>query len=140
MTATDARSVPAATLSVAYSSRATEDFSDSDLVELLTLSRRNNIRLGLTGVLLYRGGRFLQYLEGPEQAVAERIEIIAADTRHDDFQIRFRGSVGGLAGGVLGTALRPGGSGLLGAILGGAAGAAGGQAIDRSNGNNVRCR
>ncbi|MET0590408.1 MAG: BLUF domain-containing protein, partial [Naasia sp.] len=88
-------SVPAATLSVAYSSRATEDFSDSDLVELLTLSRRNNIRLGLTGVLLYRGGRFLQYLEGPEQAVAERIEIIAADTRHDDFQIRFRGSVGG---------------------------------------------
>lgn len=48
--------------------------------------------------------------------------------------------VGGIAGGVLGTALRPGGSGLLGAILGGAAGAAGGQAIDRSNSNNVRCR
>jgi len=45
--------------------------------------------------------------------------------------------VGGIAGGVLGTALRPGGSGLLGALLGGAAGAAGGQAIDR---NNVRCR
>jgi hypothetical protein len=45
--------------------------------------------------------------------------------------------VGGIAGGVLGTALRPGGSGLLGAVLGGVAGAAGGQAIDR---NNVRCR
>lgn len=45
--------------------------------------------------------------------------------------------IGGIAGGVLGTALRPGGSGLLGALLGGAAGAAGGQAIDR---NNVRCR
>jgi tetrahydromethanopterin S-methyltransferase subunit D len=38
---------------------------------------------------------------------------------------------------VLGTALRPGGSGLLGALLGGAGGAVAGQAIDR---NNVRCR
>ncbi|MEZ0494823.1 hypothetical protein [Sphingomonas sp. IW22] len=45
--------------------------------------------------------------------------------------------VGGLAGGVLGTALRPGGSGLLGALLGGAAGAAAGEAIDR---DNVQCR
>lgn len=45
--------------------------------------------------------------------------------------------VGGLAGGALGTALRPGGSGLLGALLGGAAGAAAGEAIDR---NNVQCR
>lgn len=45
--------------------------------------------------------------------------------------------VGGLAGGALGTALRPGGSGLLGALLGGAAGAAAGQAIDR---DNVQCR
>lgn len=45
--------------------------------------------------------------------------------------------VGGIAGGVLGTALRPGGSGLLGALLGGAGGAVAGQAIDRGN---VRCR
>ncbi len=45
--------------------------------------------------------------------------------------------VGGIAGGVLGTALRPGGSGLLGALLGGAGGAALGQSIDK---DNVRCR
>ncbi|MCC2981598.1 MULTISPECIES: glycine zipper 2TM domain-containing protein [unclassified Sphingomonas] len=45
--------------------------------------------------------------------------------------------VGGIAGGVLGTALRPGGSGLLGALIGGAGGAALGQSIDK---NNVRCR
>jgi hypothetical protein len=51
--------------------------------------------------------------------------------------------VGGLAGGALGTAIAPGGSGLLGAILGGVAGAAAGQAIDRNNSDrngNVRCR
>lgn len=45
--------------------------------------------------------------------------------------------IGGIAGGVLGTALRPGGSGLLGALLGGAGGAVAGQAIDKGN---VRCR
>lgn len=45
--------------------------------------------------------------------------------------------VGGIAGGVLGTALRPGGSGLLGALLGGAGGAALGKSIDK---DNVRCR
>ncbi len=76
--------------SVAYSSRAAKDFSDDELAELLDVSRRNNARLGLTGVLLYRDGRFLQYLEGPEPVVSERIDIIAADPRHDDFQIRFR--------------------------------------------------
>lgn len=45
--------------------------------------------------------------------------------------------VGGIAGGVLGTIIAPGGSKTLGTILGGAAGAAIGRQIDR---NNVRCR
>ncbi len=49
--------------------------------------------------------------------------------------------VGGIAGGVLGTALKPGGSGILGALLGGAAGSALGQSVDRnSNRNEVVCR
>jgi hypothetical protein len=47
--------------------------------------------------------------------------------------------IGGIAGGVLGTALRPGGSGLLGALIGGAGGAALGQAVDKDQ-DNVRCR
>ena len=87
-------SEPGDNLSVAYSSRATQDFSDADLVELLRISRDNNAKLGLTGVLLYRDGGFLQYLEGPTAAVEDRIAIIAADSRHDDFQIRLRQSMG----------------------------------------------
>lgn len=51
------------------------------------------------------------------------------------------GLVAGAAiGGILGTAIAPGGSGLLGAILGGVGGAVAGQAIDRSNTRDVRCR
>lgn len=44
--------------------------------------------------------------------------------------------VGGLAGGVLGNIIAPGGSNTLGTILGAVAGGAGGRAIDR---NNVKC-
>lgn len=44
--------------------------------------------------------------------------------------------VGGLAGGVLGNVIAPGGSKTLGTILGAGAGAIAGQAIDRSN---IRC-
>lgn len=45
--------------------------------------------------------------------------------------------VGGLAGGVLGNVIAPGGSNTLGTILGAAGGAVAGRAIDR---NNARCR
>lgn len=45
--------------------------------------------------------------------------------------------VGGLAGGVLGNIISPGGSDTLGTILGAAGGAVAGRAIDR---NGVRCR
>jgi len=45
--------------------------------------------------------------------------------------------VGGLAGGVLGNIIAPGGSKTLGTILGAAGGALAGRAIDRSN---IRCK
>ncbi len=45
--------------------------------------------------------------------------------------------VGGLAGGVLGNVIAPGGSKTLGTLLGAGAGALAGRAIDR---NNVKCR
>ena len=45
--------------------------------------------------------------------------------------------VGGLAGGVLGNAIAPGGSKTLGTLLGAIAGGAGGAAIDSSS---ARCR
>ncbi len=47
--------------------------------------------------------------------------------------------VGGLAGGALGSAIAPGGSGLLGAILGGVGGAVAGKAVDKS-GSDARCK
>lgn len=48
--------------------------------------------------------------------------------------------VGGIAGGVLGNIIAPGGSEVLGTLLGAAGGAVAGRAIDRGNKDNMRCR
>jgi hypothetical protein len=80
-------------LSVVYSSTATTSFSDADLGALLTVSRGNNARSGLTGMLLSRDDRFLQVLEGPEDQVEETMTRIAADSGHRDVRILLRGPI-----------------------------------------------
>lgn len=80
-------------LSVVYSSTATSSFSDADLAALLTVSRGNNARSGLTGMLLSRNDRFLQVLEGPEDQVAKTMTKIAADSGHRDVRILLQGPI-----------------------------------------------
>lgn len=65
-----------------YVSSATELFSTEDLVALLETSRRNNARDGVTGMLLYKSGNFMQVLEGEEEKVREIHERIRRDPRH----------------------------------------------------------
>ena len=74
-------------LSIVYSSTATDTFSETGLPNLLAESRDNNARLGLTGVLLYREGRFLQLLEGEDDVVRDRMDVIALDPRHQHVAI-----------------------------------------------------
>ncbi|WP_299283137.1 BLUF domain-containing protein [uncultured Tateyamaria sp.] len=50
--------------------------------QILNISRRNNARDGITGLLAYHDGRFLQVLEGPEGAVAACLARINVDQRH----------------------------------------------------------
>lgn len=65
-----------------YASAATGDARDTDLAALLPVSRRNNARVGLTGMLLYTAGSFFQVLEGPPDVVDRVFATIAADPRH----------------------------------------------------------
>jgi len=51
---------------------------------ILDASRRNNPRLGLTGLLAAARGTFLQVLEGPPDAVAAMLQTISGDPRHHD--------------------------------------------------------
>lgn len=68
--------------SLVYLSTALKPFSETDLVELLEKSRRNNAKREVTGMLLYKKRHFMQALEGPEQEVRALAEIIRADPRH----------------------------------------------------------
>ena len=65
-----------------YVSTATRLFSKADLSELMTKSHENNARLGLTGMLLYKDGNFMQVLEGEEGDVRALYEKISDDPRH----------------------------------------------------------
>lgn len=69
--------------SLTYVSSATRHFSVAELESLLTTCVRNNAERGLTGLLLYKGGNFMQVLEGEEGAVLEVFETIRTDPRHD---------------------------------------------------------
>ena len=69
-------------LGVAYTSVATEPFDDEMLSSLLEWCRARNGSVDVTGVLLYRDGRFIQFLEGPEKAVRELVASISQDRRH----------------------------------------------------------
>lgn len=65
-----------------YSSSATHLMRDAELYALLEEARTNNEKLGVTGMLLYRSGNFLQVLEGDEKTVCALFAKIAQDERH----------------------------------------------------------
>jgi len=65
-----------------YASSATNPFSEKDLLALLEISRRKNETVGITGLLLYHDGNFMQVLEGEEPAVTATHARILEDPRH----------------------------------------------------------
>lgn len=65
-----------------YVSSATKLFSDEELHELLSISRKNNSARDITGLLLYKDGNFMQFLEGPKEQVVALVEKIKHDRRH----------------------------------------------------------
>ena len=69
-------------LQIVYISTARRPFTEAELQSVLAVSRRNNQAADITGLLISGGRRFLQALEGPEEAVAAAFERIKADPRH----------------------------------------------------------
>ena len=80
-------SEPADCYSIVYISSAIADFGAADLVKLLKQARGFNEQAGITGVLMYGGGRFVQVLEGCPLAVRCLYARIAADPRHGRIEI-----------------------------------------------------
>jgi len=67
-----------------YASRAATAVDADALNVILRQSKANNAGLGVTGVLCFSGGLFMQVLEGGRGAVNRLYNRIAADARHGD--------------------------------------------------------
>ena len=66
-----------------YASRAV-DTSASAIETILSTSRQHNPECGITGILCYGGGIFLQAIEGGRMAVSELYSHIQRDPRHSE--------------------------------------------------------
>lgn len=68
---------------IGYTSRSISNGTNDDLGALCKKSTDHNQAIGVTGLLVYDGVRFMQVIEGDEVAVRHLMEIIASDVRHD---------------------------------------------------------
>jgi hypothetical protein len=72
-------------LQLVYISTAKAPVDAALLEAILAVSRRNNVKADVTGLLVAGGRRFLQVLEGPDQAVLATYARIQHDPRHKAF-------------------------------------------------------
>ena len=70
-----------------YISDARYGLDKDDIEDILAASRRNNGQSGVTGMLLYSSGIFIQALEGDPGTVATLYAKITDDRRHDNADI-----------------------------------------------------
>ncbi|RQP22456.1 BLUF domain-containing protein [Piscinibacter terrae] len=67
-----------------YASRAAEAVTPESLAAITKTSRNHNLVQGITGVLIFSDGVFLQLLEGGRDAVSALYNAITHDKRHKD--------------------------------------------------------
>lgn len=68
--------------SIIYVSSAVGLLDLEEIVHLLARARKRNVEYGITGALLYIGGNFMQYIEGPKNGLDVIYKIIQADKQH----------------------------------------------------------
>jgi hypothetical protein len=71
-----------------YTSRARLDLTDEDLAAIHQTARHLNALDGIGGLLLFDGSRFLQIVEGSEDAIDNLVERLRMDPRHSAFEVR----------------------------------------------------
>jgi Sensors of blue-light using FAD len=77
-------------ISLTYLSSSSRELDEAELEQILGSSRRNNAAAGLSGMLLYAEGHFIQTLEGDAEAVDAAFDRIQNDTRHRNVMITLR--------------------------------------------------
>jgi hypothetical protein len=77
-----------------YASRAVPGIDQDELGAILRRSKGHNPTVGVTGVLCFSGGIFLQVLEGGRAQVNRLYNRIAADPRHTDVELLLYEEIG----------------------------------------------
>jgi hypothetical protein len=77
-------------IQLAYLSSTPALLSADDIAQILISSRSNNAALGVTGLLVYKDGSVLQFLEGEENSVENRFRKISEDARHRGIIVLYR--------------------------------------------------
>ena len=73
---------------ITYISWARMDLSDADLADIHRTARDLNALDGITGLLVFDGVRFLQIVEGPDEAIDGLMERLRRDPRHSALEVR----------------------------------------------------
>ncbi len=75
------------TIRLLYASVARPELRYDDLTAILRSADTHNSAAGITGILCYGGGRFLQALEGERRAVNVAYRRIIVDPRHSGCEL-----------------------------------------------------
>lgn len=78
---------------VVYVSSARIKMTDAQLEEILEAARHNNQKHGVTGILAYWDGNFIQYIEGPAPKIEQLMHNLDRDPRHGGIIVMQRGDV-----------------------------------------------
>lgn len=65
------------------------------IVKIVQESRSNNRRDDLTGLLVYDGSRFAQYIEGPAPGISSLHRRLSQDERHTNMEVLVLGELPG---------------------------------------------
>lgn len=76
-----------------YVSAALKPFDVGELSELLKRARTKNTSLGVSGILLYQDGSFIQVIEGEQSGIQEVFARVQADKRHWRIQVLREGLI-----------------------------------------------
>lgn len=68
-----------------YHSQIADAASISCVADIVRTARSFNKTVGITGMLVFDGQRFCQYIEGPAEPLQTLIDSIARDPRHKAF-------------------------------------------------------
>lgn len=66
---------------------------ESDIFKIVESAQKRNKPLGITGLLLYIDGGFIQLLEGEEDRVKKLYEKISKDNRHEQLKVILQGTI-----------------------------------------------